>query len=291
MNHNRIYDIIAILVVAVWGTTFICTKILIQYGLSPQEIFFYRFLVAYIGMWFIAGKRMFASSLKDELLLAAAGLTGGSLYFYTENTALGITQASNVAFLLCITPLITALLTKLFYKGEKLSSSLMWGSLVALAGVALVVFDGVKELKVSPVGDLLTLAAAFSWGFYSIIIRRLEKGYSSAFITRKVFFYGMVTISPVFIFEPMNLQHLFSASLEVWLNLAFLAVVASLACFALWNVVLKKIGTIRATNYVYLSPVVTLAVSSMVLGERMSAVALAGAAAIMLGVWIAGRKK
>lgn len=46
MNHNRIYDIIAILVVAVWGTTFICTKILIQYGLSPQEIFFYRFLVA-----------------------------------------------------------------------------------------------------------------------------------------------------------------------------------------------------------------------------------------------------
>lgn len=291
MNHNRIYDIIAILVVAVWGTTFICTKILIQYGLSPQEIFFYRFLVAYIGMWFIAGKRMFASSLKDELLLAAAGLTGGSLYFYTENTALGITQASNVAFLLCITPLITALLTKLFYKGEKLSSSLMWGSLVALAGVALVVFDGVKELKVSPVGDLLTLAAAFSWGFYSIIIRRLEKGYSSAFITRKVFFYGMVTISPVFIFEPMNLQHLFSASLEVWLNLTFLAVVASLACFALWNVVLKKIGTIRATNYVYLSPVVTLAVSSMVLGERMSAVALAGAAAIMLGVWIAGRKK
>lgn len=234
---------------------------------------------------------MFASSLKDELLLAAAGLTGGSLYFYTENTALGITQASNVAFLLCITPLITALLTKLFYKGEKLPSSLMWGSLVALAGVALVVFDGVKELKVSPVGDLLTLAAAFSWGFYSIIIRRLEKGYSSAFITRKVFFYGMVTISPVFIFEPMNLQHLFSASLEVWLNLAFLAVVASLACFALWNVVLKKIGTIRATNYVYLSPVVTLAVSSMVLGERMSAVALAGAAAIMLGVWIAGRKK
>lgn len=291
MNHNRIYDIIAILVVAVWGTTFICTKILIQYGLSPQEIFFYRFLVAYIGMWFIAGKRMFASLLKDELLLAAAGLTGGSLYFYTENTALGITQASNVAFLLCITPLITALLTKLFYKGEKLSSSLMWGSLVALAGVALVVFDGVKELKVSPVGDLLTLAAAFSWGFYSIIIRRLEKGYSSAFITRKVFFYGMVTISPVFIFEPMNLQHLFSASLEVWLNLTFLAVVASLACFALWNVVLKKIGTIRATNYVYLSPVVTLAVSSMVLGERMSAVALAGAAAIMLGVWIAGRKK
>lgn len=288
---NTLYNIIAIAVVAVWGTTFISTKILIENGLAPQEIFFYRFLAAYIGIWFISGRKLFADNIRDELLLLAAGLTGGSLYFLTENTALGITQASNVAFLLCGTPLITAVLSKIFYKGEKLSRLLLWGSLLAITGVGLVVFDGVKVLKVSPAGDLLTLAASLSWGFYSVIIRNLESKYDSVFITRKVFFYGLLTILPAFVFKPLDYSLLLASPLKVWLNLAFLALVASLLCFWVWNVALKHIGIVKATNYVYLSPLVTLIASSIILGERMGPMALAGAACIMSGVYIAGLKK
>ena len=283
------YHLAGILVVAIWGTTFISTKVLIGNGLAPQEIFFYRFLIAYVGIWFVSRGRLFADSFKDEAMLALAGLFGGSLYFFTENTALGITQASNVSFLLCGTPVITTLLSKMFFRGEKISGRFAAGSLLALAGVAMVVFDGVTVLKVSPAGDLLTLAASFSWGFYSIVIRKLENRYSTAFITRKVFFYGLVTICPVFLFEPLDTGALFSSGLSVWLNLVFLAVIASLVCFVVWNAVIKEIGIVKATNYVYLSPLVTLVVSAAVLGERMGPVALAGAACIMAGVYWAGR--
>ena len=48
------YHLIAILVVAIWGLTFISTKVLINHGLTPQEIFFYRFLIAYLGIWVIS---------------------------------------------------------------------------------------------------------------------------------------------------------------------------------------------------------------------------------------------
>lgn len=283
------YHLAGILVVAIWGTTFISTKVLIGNGLAPQEIFFYRFLIAYVGIWFVSRGRLFADSFKDEAMLALAGLFGGSLYFFTENTALGITQASNVSFLLCGTPVITTLLSKMFYRDEKISGRFAAGSLLALAGVAMVVFDGVTVLKVSPAGDLLTLAASFSWGFYSIVIRKLENRYSTAFITRKVFFYGLVTICPVFLFEPLDTGALFSSGLSVWLNLVFLAVIASLVCFVVWNAVIKEIGIVKATNYVYLSPLVTLVVSAAVLWERMGPVALAGAACIMAGVYWAGR--
>ena len=47
------YHLIAILVVAIWGLTFISTKVLINHGLTPQEIFLYRFVVAYLGIWVI----------------------------------------------------------------------------------------------------------------------------------------------------------------------------------------------------------------------------------------------
>lgn len=40
--YNAKYHILAILTVAVWGTTFISTKVLINNGLTPHEIFFIR---------------------------------------------------------------------------------------------------------------------------------------------------------------------------------------------------------------------------------------------------------
>ena len=147
----------AIAVVVVWGLTYILTKVLIQQGLHPHEIFFYRFLVAYAGIWLIAPRRLLANSWKEEGLLALAGFFGGSLYFYTENTALGLTQASNVAFLLCTAPLLTAFLSAAFYKEDRLTRRLLMGSMLALCGVGLIVFGGKEGLKVSPAGDLLTL--------------------------------------------------------------------------------------------------------------------------------------
>ena len=129
------YHLIAILTVAIWGLTFIATKVLINHGLTPQEIFFYRFLIAYIGIWAISPKHLFADNLKDELWLVAGGVFGGSLYFFTENTALGITQASNVAFIICTAPLLTTILSLLFYKSEKATKGLIYGSLLALIGI------------------------------------------------------------------------------------------------------------------------------------------------------------
>lgn len=43
------YHLTAVMVVVVWGMTFISTKVLIVHGLSPQEIFLFRFLLAYKG--------------------------------------------------------------------------------------------------------------------------------------------------------------------------------------------------------------------------------------------------
>ena len=79
----------AIAVVVVWGLTYISTKVLIQQGLHPHEIFFYRFLVAYAGIWLIAPRRLLANSWKEEGLLALAGFFGGSLYFYSKKCTYG----------------------------------------------------------------------------------------------------------------------------------------------------------------------------------------------------------
>lgn len=283
------YHFIAIVIVTIWGLTYISTKVLIQNGLQPQEIFFYRFLIAFCGSWIIAPRSFFSNRWKDEGLMVLAGMAGGSIYFYTENTALGITQVSNVAFLLCTAPLLTTFISFLFYRDEKLSRGLVAGSLLALAGVAMVVFSGVR-LKISPWGDLLTLCAALSWAVYSVIIRYLSGRYSTVYITRKVFLYGVLTILPVVLLHPVQPSPGLILHPVVCVNLLFLAVVASLGCFVCWNVVLKKLGTIQATNYIYLSPLISLVGSAIILGERMPFIALIGAACILCGVYWAERR-
>lgn len=289
-TKNYIYHLIAILTVGIWGLTFISTKVLIEHGLSPQEIFLLRFLMAYLGIWFISPRKLFADNWKDELWLLWGGVTGGSFYFFTENTALEITLATNVAFIVCTAPLLTTILSLLIYKKEKATAGLVGGSLLALVGVALVVYNGHFILKISPLGDFLTLLAAFSWAFYSLIMKKMSGRYRTTFIIRKIFFYGILTILPAFILHPwqFSLSGLWQPA--VWMNLLFLGVLASLVCFVVWNIILKQLGTVRASNYIYLNPLFTLIGSAVLLDEQFTVMSLMGAMLILGGVYWAGKR-
>ena len=289
-TKNYIYHLIAILTVGIWGLTFISTKVLIEHGLSPQEIFLLRFLMAYLGIWFISPRKLFADNWKDELWLLWGGVTGGSFYFFTENTALEITLATNVAFIVCTAPLLTTILSLLIYKKEKATAGLVGGSLLALVGVALVVYNGHFILKISPLGDFLTLLAAFSWAFYSLIMKKMSGRYRTTFITRKIFFYGILTILPAFILHPwqFSLSGLWQPA--VWMNLLFLGVLACLVCFVVWNIILKQLGTVRASNYIYLNPLFTLIGSAVLLDEQFTVMSLMGAMLILGGVYWAGKR-
>jgi drug/metabolite transporter (DMT)-like permease len=292
MNTIRryLYHLIALCTVAVWGLTFISTKLLIANGLSPEEIFVIRFAIAYAGILLVSHRRLAADSWRDELWLALGGIMGGSLYFWAENTALAYTQATNVAFIVCTTPLFTALFSRLFYRGEPASRWLFYGSVLAVVGMALVVYNGQFVLQLSPVGDLLSLCASLAWAFYGFIMRRMFLKYDTLFITRKIFFYGLLTILPVFLLSPWETTTSTLMRPVVWGNLLFLGVLASLVCYAVWNLVLRHLGTVRASNYLYLNPLYTLLGSIIWLDETITPIALVGSAAILAGVWLAGRK-
>lgn len=284
------YHLMAIVTVAIWGTTFVSTKILIQHGLTPSEIFFYRFALAYLCMWSISYKKLFANNIKDELLLLLAGLCGGTIYFITENTALGITLASNVSLIVCTSPILTTFLSFLFKRKELFTRHLLYGSLMALLGVGLVVFNGSFILKINPLGDILSLTAALMWAFYCLILKQLDSHYSIVFITRKVFFYGVLTILPMFLFRPIHWDNALVRQPIVFGNLLFLGIVASMLCFIAWNACVKELGAVKSTNYIYIVPLVTLLTSAVIIDEKITWIAIAGCILILCGVYLAERK-
>lgn len=284
------YHLAALFTVSVWGATFVSTKALIAAGLTPAEIFLMRFALGYLCILPLAPRRLRAENRRDEAAFAAAGVCGGSLYFLLENVALEYAPASNVSLLVCTAPVWTALAAGRADRGERMTRRQAAGAALAAAGMALVVLNGRFVLHISPAGDLLALAAALSWMCYSLVIKRLGARYPASFIARKVFFYGMATILPVFAFRPFAATGELLARPVVWANLLFLGVVASGFCYALWNAVMRRLGAVRATNYIFFNPLVTMLTAALCIGERITAPALAGAAMILCGMWHAERR-
>ena len=210
---KNLYHAVAFLVVAIWGSTFVFTKMLLLNGLSPAQIFTLRFIIAYVLLlaYELTAKRatfrLFCTSVKDECMMALLGLTGGSMYFLTENAAMLYTTATNTSLIVCACPLFAMLLIGLtFRQSEHFTKMQVAGSLMACAGMAAVVMNGRFVLHLSPIGDLLAFSACLCWAVYSLIMKPASMYYGTLLITRKVFFYGLLTIIPYYWFVPGHPQ-------------------------------------------------------------------------------------
>ena len=288
-NKPLLWHLLAAVIVGVWGTTFVNTKVLYNSGLTPLEIFFLRFVIAYICIWFISPRHLFSRTWRDELLMVLLGITGGSVFFLAENYAVGLTFVNNVSFIVCTATLMTVILGITFVKSIKASWSLILGSLTALLGVAVVIFNGSFVLHLNPWGDLLALLASVCWAVYSLLMKKISHDYSAVFITRKIFFYGLVTVLPAFLFDPWTATPAMLLTPKVVLNLLFLGLVASFLCFVLWTLVIAKIGAMTSSNYLYLNPITTVVASAFFLNEPMTAIAYVGSALILLGVAVSNK--
>ncbi len=287
-RQRTLYNILALITVAFWGLTFISTKILISSGLTPTWIFIIRFAIAYLCILTISHRRLWASTRADELCLAAMGLTGGSLYFIAENTALRFTYASNVSLIICAAPVLTMFLGRIFFK-DRISLRAIMGSMLALCGVTIVILNGSMNFGLSPKGDFLTLLAALLWAAYCILLKRMSGRYSNLFITRKVFFYGFASALLFCIFEPLPDFAVSGSLLIVILNLLFLGVIASFLCYILWNNAVKVLGPEKTANYIYFTPLVTILASTAILAEPVTIWTIAGGAAIIAGVYLTAK--
>lgn len=285
-----------LIAITFWGLSFVSTKVIMdQGGLSPTEAYVYRFTIAYIIMVCISHKRMWCNNARDEFLLLLCGMTGGSIYFIAENTALNMTLTTNVSLLSSLSPLVTILLVGVIYKSERPKLWTIIGSLVAFLGVVCVIFNsisGEEAMAGNPLGDLLALASAVSWAVYSLILKRLNVVYDASFITRKTFFYGLLTCIPFLMLEPRLASPLqVLSNVPVILNIVFLALGASTAAYLLWSLTIKKVGAVQANNYLYLQPIITLIAAAIIFGDPITLMGVAGLVLVLLGLWVSTYKQ
>lgn len=287
----------AFITVLCWGCSFISSKILMDgAGMTPVEVFVYRFSIAYILILSFTLKNIKSRCRKDELQFAVCGICSGTLYFLMENYALKYTTTGNVSLLSSLSPIFVAILLAIIYKTRMKRGEII-GSGVAFTGVAMVILsESISKglgVQINPLGDLLSLSCALSWAIYSIAAKNLIPYYNSLFITRKLFFYGLLTSIPLLLTqqEPLHLGVIFDISQPKYLmNLLFLAVMCSTMAYLLWNESMKIIGPLATNNYLYLQPPITMIAGYLILGETIYPFGYAGCALVLAGLLIADKK-
>ena len=286
--------LIAFIVVAIWGVTFVCTKLLLLGGITAAQIFIMRFIIAYLlllGYSLSKGIHWLSNSWRDELNMMALGVFGGSLYFLTENSAMNYTTTTNTSIIVSLCPLFASAIIGAFYKTERLNRWQTAGTVMAALGVIMVVMNGHFVLHLSPLGDVLAFGACMCWAFYSLLIIPVSKRYPTVFITRKVFFYGLLSMIPYIMLHPdLNIQLVINKP-TLLANLLFLGCEASMLCYVAWNWALKRLGAVVATNYVYLNPVTTIVFAWMVLNEQITVWFIIGTVLILYGMYLVNTKR
>ena len=278
--------IFAFITIFIWGATFISTKILLT-DFQPIEILFYRFCIGLFVLLLAYPRWLKGTTKSQELLFAAAGLCGITLYYLLENIALIYTAASNVGVIICITPFCTAILANWLLEGEKPKVNFFIGFFFAIIGISLISFNGSMVLQLNPLGDILALLASFVWAVYAILSRKISQfGYNTIQTTQRVFCYGLLFMLPVLFLLDFEWGIERFARTANTFNMLFLGVCASALCFVTWNLAVKLLGAIKTSIYIYLTPVVTIVTSVIVLSERITWMSALGTVLTLAGLFI-----
>ncbi len=283
-TQRLIGHILAIIVVTIWSVTYVATNTLLSSGFTALHIIVLRFLLALIVLYLIKPRLYLPKSLKEEAGFAVLALFGMGFYYVFENYAIQKTDGTNVSILISFAPILTALGSSLIMKKSRLTRFTLIGFAVAIVGVAMVVFNGTVRLDFDIVGYALALGAAACWAVYSMLLGGFLEKHEGTIITRRMLIYTLILLIPM------------TLLVDGVPNFALLANPVNLACFALlgifggslcylwWNMATKRLGVVITTNYIYVSPFITMVFAYFITGTEITLMGAVGAVLIIGGV-------
>lgn len=295
MSRKLSTYLMALATVTLWGASFPLSKAALA-TVGPTSLAFLRWAISagvLIG-WVSWSQRGQARPGAARILLhhewravAWMGLIGIAAYYWLQNTAMRYTTAINAGMLSNLTPLFTVLIAT-FMLREKLRLVEWIAAGAAFAG-ALLVSQGSGHLMLGGAGltgDLLMVIAGLLGAIYSIDGKRLAENYSATVITMLVATIGALFLLPLALLEGLRLD----LPLPIWVNLLLLGLGAGALANLWWLKILARMKASRAALILFLIPVISTALSVVILNEPITPTIIMGAILVLAGVMAVQRR-
>ncbi len=268
----------------IWGMNFVVMK----YGTDMLAPFAYngvRLSIGSIVMLLILRFRG-APHLpwRDVRALMLLGLLGTGVYQLFFITGLAMTRAGTASLVMASSPAIIAVIGRVLGV-EKVSLRAAFGIALSLAGIAFVILSSAdsNEGQPSVVGDLLVLASVVIWSFYT----HLMKPYTQRIDGMQIATWSLVggTIPVLLIGIPSIMHANWPAVAPLtWSAILYSGIGSMGIAYLFWYRGVRVIGSTRTAMFSNLQPLVTLAASWPMLGERPTLIQGVGAGAVLGGL-------
>jgi drug/metabolite transporter (DMT)-like permease len=271
--------IFAFIAVSLWALGYVMTRIAVQH-FTTEAISFLRYFVAAASLIvYAAFKKMRLPQIKDAPLFMIGGAIGFAVYVYLINEGSRTLTASVVSFIVSASPVVTALLARLFLK-EKIGV-LGWISVIcAFSGVGIITyFSGGFAFHA---GAVWICSAMVLVSVYNIFQRKLLLRYSPLEITTYCIVAGALLLS---VFAPQSFPQLLDASVVQITVIIILGVFPASIAYLLWAYALDKADkTSEVANYMFVTPILTTFIGFALIGEAPHFSAYVGGAFVLAGV-------
>lgn len=284
--------IYALIVITIWSITYVATDMLLAMGITALQILVLRFFLALGVLYILKPKLYLPKSLKEELGFVLISLFGMFLYYVFENYAIGKTDGTNVSIIISFVPILTTLASTLFTKKTKILPLNVLGFVIAISGVVLVVFNGTVKLSFDFLGYVLAFGAALCWTVYSVLLESYLERFDSVIITRRMLIYTLIVLTPMtLISDGMPDMTLFAKFPHLIACIALLGIFGGSLCYHWWNKATKRLGVVITTNYLYMSPFITMVFAFFATNTEITPMGIIGAVLILGGVVLSDIRK
>ncbi len=277
-----------ILVAVIWGVNFSLIKFALA-DFYPLGFTVIRFALAALFLFGVMAltRESLGMKRRDFAAVIVLGFIGITLYSILFMYGLKYTTASNSALFIAMSPLFAAM-TQLVTKKERLPAKSASGLFLSFLGAVLIIWTrtgGLHFTWQALSGDLLTLAASFSWALYTLRAKPLLQQYSPIKITAYSMAAGTILLLPLSLPELAS-QPWLSISMQSWGALGFAAFLGGGLAYTLWYQGVQQLGVTRTIVYHYLVPFVAVAFAALFLQEQITFLQILGGCSILAGVYL-----
>ncbi len=289
-KRNWIYLFVASVT---WGSTFPLAKVLLE-KITPLTYIVIRLLFGLAVLFAIVARRKSWPEFgrfwrEDRRLLLGLGLiiTPGS--FLLEFYGILYTTAVNQSIIINLQAIVVVIIQVAFYK-LRVRPTVWIGSVIAFFGVYLIIarpgeaLFGVGTL----LGDVLTIFTGIGWGSYTAVGEKAARKFDPLVVMTAVFSCCLLVFLPLWIIEGGYAGLLLLDGWE-WVMLAYLGAICTGIAYWVWYEACRTVPAEQVAMFVYVSPLVAIAMAVAWLGEPFTLLIGIGFALTMVGLTLAER--
>lgn len=254
--------------------------------MSPIIVGFYRIALAMPIFFLLAKAQIGKVSKKDMLLMLCAGMLFGlDLVFF--NIAIHKTSIANVNLFASLVCFILVPIGAIFFK-EKIKVDFVIGSLIALAGVFVLIKGRGGESVATPFGDFLAFLSMVCYSLFLSLVYGLRKKYDTPILMAFASVGSIIILLAVGIpVEGFSLPK----DAKTWWILLWIMIFGQLLGQGFFGYIMGKIDAQVSSLILLFSPMIAALMGYIFLGEKLGIYEIIGMVIIVCGVYIAKMKK